>query len=91
MSITVIFDVPNMTAVQYDQVIADLEKMGEGAPAGRHFHHAAAKPDGWLVVDIWESQTHLDQFAQILMPVLVQNGVIPPQPQVYPTHNTIRE
>lgn len=30
MSITVIFDVPGMTAAQYDQVIADLEEKGMG-------------------------------------------------------------
>jgi hypothetical protein len=89
MTITVIFDVPGMTAVQYDNVMADLENVGVSAPAGRLYHNAAAKPDGWLVVDVWESPAHLDQFAQTLMPVLAQNGVTPPQPQVYPTHNVI--
>ena len=89
MTVTVIFDVPGMTAVQYDNVMADLEKAGASAPAGRLSHTAAAKPDGWLVVDVWKSPAHLDQFAQTLMPVLAQNGVTPPQPQVYPTHNIV--
>ena len=89
MTITVIFDVPGMTAAQYDNVIADLENAGAGAPAGRLYHNAASKPDGWLVVDVWEPPAHLEQFAKMLMLALVQNGVTPPQPQVYPTHNVI--
>lgn len=89
MSIMVVFDVRGMTADQYDRVIHDLEKAGLAAPAGRQHHTAAAKGDGWLVVDVWDSPEELERFAQTLMPVLAQNGVNPPQPQVYPTHNII--
>lgn len=89
MSIMVVFDVPGMTTDQYDRVIHDLEKAGLGAPAGRQHHTAAAKNDGWLVVDVWDSPEALEQFAQTLMPVLAKNGVTPPQPQVYPTHNIL--
>ena len=89
MSITVIFDIPNMTAAQYDQVIADLEEQDLGSPKGRLHHHAAAKTDGWFVMDVWQTPADLEAFAATLMPMLVKNGVTPPEPKVYQTHNTI--
>ena len=89
MSITVVFDIDGMTANQYDQVLVDLEEAGQGKPKGRLHHHAAAKPDGWFVMDVWESPATLDTFAATLIPLLVKNGVNPPQPQIYQTHNTI--
>ena len=88
-AIIAIFDVPGMTANQYDQVMQNLENAGAGAPKGRLNHMAAAKDGGWLVVDVWESGELLEQFAQTLVPILQQAGVTPPQPQVYPVHNMI--
>ncbi|NUQ85005.1 MAG: hypothetical protein HUU11_09850 [Anaerolineales bacterium] len=78
-----------MTAAQYDQVIADLEEKGMGKPNGRLYHHAAAKPDGWFVMDVWQAPADLEAFATVLMPVLVKNGVTPPEPQIYRTHKVI--
>lgn len=86
-TVIVIFDVPGMTAAQYDQVMKDLDAAGAGSPQGRQAHYAAPKAGGWLVVDIWDSPDALNQFAPTLMPILAKNGVTPPQPQVYPAHN----
>jgi hypothetical protein len=88
--ITVIFDMPMVTAEQYDQVIKDLEAAGAGNPAGRLHHVASPKEGGWLVVDVWESDETLNQFAQTLVPIMQNAGLTPPQPQVYPVHNIIR-
>lgn len=88
-TVIAIFDVPGMTAAQYDQVMKDLNAAGEGSPKGRRSHTAAAKDGGWLVVDIWDSPDALNQFAPTLMPILAKNGVTPPQPQVYPAHNLV--
>ncbi len=88
MAIAVVFDAPGMTSNQYDGIIRGLEAAGEGAPAGRLYHVAAQKPDGWLVVDIWDSEERLNQFAQTLMPLIQQAGVTI-APQVYPLHNAI--
>ncbi|MGH2746530.1 MAG: hypothetical protein ACRDKB_01220 [Actinomycetota bacterium] len=89
MATTAVFDVPGMTAAQYDQVIAELEAAGAGAPAGRLYHVASQKPGGWLVVDVWESEEALGAFAETLMPLLSKAGVEPPQPAVLRTHNVI--
>lgn len=88
-AIVVVFDVPGMTAEQYDRVIKDLEATGEGRPKGRLYHVASPKPGGWFVVDVWESPELLDRFAKILMPILQAAGVTPPQPQISRMHNSI--
>ncbi len=87
--LAVVFDVPSMTAVQYDQVVRDLERAGLGAPNGRFHHLAAQKEAGWYVVDIWEKTEKLDRFIQALLPILQRNGVNPPQPQILPAYNII--
>jgi hypothetical protein len=88
-TVIVIFDVPGMTAAQYDQVMKDLNAAGEGSPKGRRSRVAASKDGGWLVVDVWDSPDALNQFAPTLMPILAKNGVTPPQPQVFPAHNLV--
>ena len=88
-TITVLFDMPDVTAAQYDQVIQGLEAVGAGNPQGRLYHVASPKEGGWLVVDVWESDELLNQFAQTLIPIMQKAGVTPPQSQVYPVHNMI--
>lgn len=88
-TITAVFDMPNVTAAQYDQVIRDLAAAGAGNPPGRLYHVASAKDGGWLVVDVWQSGEQLNQFAQTLVPIMQKAGVTPPQLQVYPVHNVI--
>lgn len=90
MAVTVLFQVPDMTKAQYDRVIKELKAKGLGAPAGRMYHVASATDDGWLVVDVWESEAKLGKFAETLMPTLVAAGVTPPQPKIYPVHNIIK-
>lgn len=89
-TIAVIFDVPGMSAESYDRILAGLEEAGEGAPDGRRYHVAVAKPDGWFVLDVWESQAQLDRFAQTLIPIIQREVDPPPQPQVYPVHNIVK-
>lgn len=87
--IVVQFNVDGMTAKQYDQVMKDLEIAGKGNPPGRLYHVAAEQANGWFVTDVWESEEALNEFAGTLMPILIQNGVTPPQPVVFPVHNIV--
>jgi len=44
---------------QYDAVTERLgfdQEGGKGAPAGLVFHAAGAKPEGWVVFEVWESR-----------------------------------
>ena len=83
------FTLPGMTSVQYDQVIKDLCAAGHEHPERRICHVASELPDGWYVIDIWDSAEALTEFAGILMPILAQNGVTPPQPVLLPVYNVM--
>jgi hypothetical protein len=89
MALVAIFDVPGMTAEQYDQTVRELEKAGLGNPDGRLYHVAASKDGGWFVVDVWESEEKFGKFGESLMPILQGAGVPPAEPKIYPVHNTI--
>ena len=84
------FDIPGMTAAQYDSVMVDLEVAKLSAPRGRKMHIANATPGGWYVTDLWDSQQELDTFAQTLIPTLIKNGVTPPRPLITAVHNVVR-
>ena len=90
MAILFISDASDDTIDHYDAVIKQLEAAGQVHPPGRQFHVAARKGDGYLVVDVWESQEALDRFAQTLLPLLEQGASTAFQPQIYPVHNTIK-
>lgn len=83
------FNVPGMTALQYDHVMKDLKSEGHENPKERLHHIASSLPNGWLVVDVWESEDALKQFAGTLMPILIKNGVTPPQPIILPVYSEI--
>jgi len=87
--VVALFKLPGMTSKQYDLTISSLEKSGNGHPRSRLFHVAAPMDSGWLVIDEWESEESLNSFAQTLIPILISNGVNPPNPLVYPLHNRI--
>ena len=89
MAVTVVFNVPGMTAGQYEQIIAGLDERGAASPDGRLFHVASATEGGWLVVDVWESEEKFGRFAEVLTPLVSAAGV-QAQPQIYQTHNVIK-
>ncbi|RMH15248.1 MAG: hypothetical protein D6696_21210 [Acidobacteria bacterium] len=89
MAICAVFDVPGMTGQQYDETIEALQAAGQASPAGRLHHVAAAGDGGWLVVDVWRTQAELDDFAEVLLPILERVGAPRPEPRIYPVHNVI--
>ena len=88
MAIVVEFNAPGMTASQYDSVLSELESKGVGSPDGRVYHVAAPSPDGWFVVDVWESQEQFDRFGDVLVPTLQEAGVTA-TPAIRQVHNII--
>ncbi len=89
MVVIAIFEMPGMTAGQYDEVDAALAKADARKPVGRIQHVAASTEDGWLVVDLWESDEQMAPFAEVLAPILEQHGVQPSEPRIYQVHNMI--
>jgi len=89
MAILMISDAATDTVAQYDEVIKKLENAGHGNPPGRLSHVAALKGNGYLVVDVWESQEAFDSFAQALIPLIKGAGGSLPKIEVGPVHNRI--
>jgi hypothetical protein len=86
MAIVAVFEVPGMHADDFDKILVALDEVGQVEPDGRLFHVAAPSEDGWLVVDVWESEEKLGAFAGVLMPIIAGLGVTPPQPRVATVH-----
>ncbi|MGA5448925.1 hypothetical protein ACPCVO_19950 [Streptomyces umbrinus] len=96
MAIVVVLDMPGMTQDQYEQ---SAEKVsGRPGPvkspadwpvSGLISHTAAPTSDGWLVVDVWESEEAFQQFSVTLIPILRELGLADVQPQTYPVFNVV--
>jgi hypothetical protein len=90
MSIVAIFDVPDMNQEKYDNVIKELESVGLGKFDARPYHVASVKEGGGMVVvDVYTSVEEFAKFGESLMPILIKNGINPPQPQVHQVHNIV--
>ena len=90
MAILMIHDVSDGALAECDQITKELEAAGHVNPPRRLSHVAARQGDGYLVVDVWESQEAFERFGQTLIPMLERSGGCVATPQYYPVHNTIK-
>lgn len=88
MAIIAKFEVQNMPADKYEEVLRRLEAAGQGAPEGRLYHVSYGSPDNLQVVDVYDSPESMQAFGQKLVPILQGLG-IQAQPQVQEVHKTI--
>ena len=94
MPIVLVHD--TITEEQYEESIrrlTDGQKERVTSPAdwpveGLLVHAAGEGPNGFRVVDIWESQEALEAFGAILLPILADIGV-QGEPEIYPTHSFV--
>jgi hypothetical protein len=75
MAFVVKFDVNNMDATKYDEVIRRLDEMGQGAPEGRMYHFSYGDKNSLQVIDIYDSLENLEAFGSKLVPILEELGV----------------
>jgi hypothetical protein len=75
MSIAVLFDCSTDTLAQYEQAFEILPELAN-QPA-RPVHICMSSGDGFLVVDVWESEDAFVQFGEVLGPVLNQVNLHP--------------
>jgi hypothetical protein len=81
---------PNVTREIYDKVRAHL---GLEGPAGGIFHVAGEGPNGWRVIELWESEEDARRFYQErLKPAWDAVGVAAPStpPQIWQVHNVMK-
>jgi hypothetical protein len=88
MAIVAKFEVRNMSAEKYDEVIRRLAAAGAGAPPGRLYHICYGAPDNVQVIDLYDSPASMESFGQTLLPILRELG-IEARPDVQPVHSTI--
>src|ERR1700674_5814756 len=96
MAIGVLFEFPGVTAAQYDGVTKKLtgghglRSLSDWPVKGILSHVAGQTPNGWRVVDVWESEAAFAKFGAVLMPLLEEFKFPQVQPQIFPIHNHIK-
>jgi hypothetical protein len=85
----------SITQEQYEESIRRLtggkgrmSSASEWPVPGLLAHIAGEGPNGFRVVDVWESQEALESFGAVLLPLLDEIGV-EGQPEIYPAHTYV--
>jgi heme-degrading monooxygenase HmoA len=84
--------VPGGTVEQYEQVNETLRITGDDtAPEGLILHVAGDSEDGFLIIDVWESEEALNRFFEQdgLGAALAQAGIENAKPDIHKLHNII--
>jgi hypothetical protein len=87
--VLVIVDFKGATQQQYDDSVRDLTAAGQLKLKARPHHFAAVRGDGMYIIDIWESAEDFSKFGEIMIPVILKNGIATPQVEVLPLHNEL--
>jgi hypothetical protein len=88
---------PGLTRQSYEEVVAkmtggakrQLESPSDWPVGGLLVHAAGEGPNGFRVVDVWESEEACSRFGETLAPVMQEVGV-EAQPELYPAHAFVK-
>lgn len=92
MAIAAVFE--GVTREQYEESVRRLTNGGrlesptDWPVEGLLAHVAGEGPNGFRVVDVWESEDAFGRFGETLVPILRELGV-QGEPEVYPTHTFV--
>jgi hypothetical protein len=89
MAIGLLFDGSGVTQAQYEQVLHEVAP-GNRPAAGMLYHAAGPIPNGWRVIEIWESQEAADRFFRDKLGTALQRANINVQPQSFEVINTMQ-
>ena len=88
--IAMVFEVPGMTAKQYDAAMDELISQGKLPNPNVLSHVSFQKGDNWCVVDVWESEEACMDFGKnALFPIFQKLNLHVEQPKIFPVHNFI--
>jgi heme-degrading monooxygenase HmoA len=92
MAVMMVHTSPTLTRERYDEVVRRLtngkprlETKGDWPVPGLISHQAGEGPDGFVVVDVWESEEACARFGETVGPILQEVGITDP-PTVFPAH-----
>lgn len=95
MPIIAVFDSPSLTRENYEESIRQLtggknrvESPSDWPVKGLLAHIAGETPNGFRVVDVWESEDAFRRFGEKLAPVMQAIGITA-EPEVYPAHTIV--
>jgi hypothetical protein len=95
MAVITVFQGPNVTQEEYEASVkrltggkARMEKPGDWPVPGLLVHAAGQGPNGFRVVDVWESEAAFQKFGEKLMPIMKELGM-ESKPEVYPAHTFV--
>jgi hypothetical protein len=95
MAIVAVFQSPTLTQATYEESVRQLsgglsrmEKPANWPVKGLLVHVAGQGPNGFRVVDVWESEEAFQRFGEKLMPIMKAIG-IEGAPEVYPSHTVV--
>lgn len=95
MAIVVVFQSPSFTQAKYEETVRQLtggrprmEKPADWPVEGLLVHVAGQGPNGFRVVDVWQSEETFQRFGEKLMPILKAVGA-EGQPEIYPAHTLV--
>ena len=95
MPIGVMFDFPGVSQAQYEGVCRGLNhgrllrSLADWPVPGILSHTAGPTPNGWRVIDVWESEEAFGRFGEVIGPLLQKQGFPDAAPQVFPIHNFV--
>lgn len=88
--IVALFEIPGMTAAQYDAIVNELNAVGGFPHKQRPSHIAWQDGNNWCVTDVWNSQEELMDFGQqTLFPIFAKLGITPVPPRIFPVHHFV--
>jgi hypothetical protein len=90
VSVVLIHQGPSVTQENYEATVrkltggkSRLESPSDWPVEGLLVHVAGQSPQGFRVVDVWESEEACNRFGEILQPILQEVGIDDP-PELYP-------
>ena len=94
MAVVLVHQGPDVTRSSYEQVVRSMTgKERADSPSdwpveGLLVHASGDGPNGFRVVDVWESEEAAQRFGEQLAPHL-QEANITSEPEVYPAHTFV--
>jgi hypothetical protein len=94
MPIVLVHEGPDLTQDRYEQVVLNMmgkdraESPSDWPVEGLLVHASGQGPNGFRVVDVWESEDAARRFGEALTPHLREAG-ISAEPQIYQAHTFV--
>jgi len=94
MSVVAVFQGPTLTRERYEASVRELTGgRGLKTPSdwpvkGLLTHIAGETPNGFRVIDVWESEEAFQKFGEALKPIMAKLG-LEEQPETYAVHTLV--